>query len=63
MKELDEFQKKYIETLIQYYSTGDLTLFDQYSIDWAKEVEGEVDFINGFIEVYGDPLVNPQPET
>ena len=52
----NDLQKKYIETLIQYYSTGDLTLFDQYSIDWAKEVEGEVDFINGFIEVYGDPL-------
>ena len=52
----NDLQKKYIETLIQYYITGDLALFDQYSIDWAKEVEGEVDFINGFIEVYGDPL-------
>lgn len=52
----NDLQKKYIETLIQYYITGDLALFDQYSIDWAKEVNGEVDFINGFIEVYGDPL-------
>jgi len=52
----NDLQKKYIKTLIQYYTTGDLALFDQYSIDWAKEVAGEVDFINGFIEVYGDPL-------
>jgi len=52
----NEPQKKYIETLIEYYSTGDLALFDQYSIDWVKELEGEIDFVNGFIEVYGDPL-------
>jgi dipeptidyl-peptidase-3 len=49
-------QKKYIATLIQYYTTGDLALFDQYSIDWVKELGGDVDFVNGFIEVYGDPL-------
>ena len=52
----NELQKKYIGSLIQYYSSGDLTLFDQYSIDWVKELDGEVDFVNGFIEVYGDPL-------
>ena len=52
----NELQKKYIGSLIQYYTSGDLTLFDQYSIDWVKELEGEVDFVNGFIEVYGDPL-------
>ena len=52
----NDLQKKYIGTLIQYYTTGDLALFDQYSIDWVKELEGEVDFVNGFIEVYGDPL-------
>lgn len=52
----NELQKKYIGNLIQYYQTGDLALFDQYSIDWVKEQEGEVDFVNGFIEVYGDPL-------
>lgn len=52
----NELQKKYIDSLIQYYSSGDLTLFDQYSIDWVKELDGEVDFVNGFIEVYGDPL-------
>ncbi|HAH26266.1 MAG TPA: dihydrofolate reductase [Prolixibacteraceae bacterium] len=52
----NDLQKKYIGTLIQYYTSGDLALFDQYSIDWVKELEGEVDFMNGFIEVYGDPL-------
>ncbi len=52
----NELQKKYIRSLIQYYETGDLALFDQYSMDWVKELAGEVDFVNGFIEVYGDPL-------
>jgi dipeptidyl-peptidase-3 len=52
----NDLQKKYIETLIQYYTTGDLALFDQYSIDWVKELDGDIDFINGFIEVYGDSL-------
>jgi dipeptidyl-peptidase-3 len=52
----NELQKKYICSLIQYYETGDLALFDQYNIDWVKELSGEVDFVNGFIEVYGDPL-------
>ncbi len=49
-------QKKTIEILVEYYKTGDLKLFDDYSIAWVKELEGNVDFINGFIEVYGDPL-------
>lgn len=52
----NEQQQKVIDLLCQYYTTGDLTLFDQYSIEWLKEQEGRVDFINGFIEVYGDPL-------
>ena len=52
----NELQKKYIATLIEYYTTGDLAFFDEYSIDWVKELEGDVDFVNGFIEVYGDPL-------
>lgn len=52
----NELQKTYIKNLIQYYETGDLAYFDQYSIDWVKELGGEVDFVNGFIEVYGDPL-------
>lgn len=49
-------QKNIISLLIKYYKTGDLRLFDQYSIEWLKEQDGSVDFINGFIEVYGDPL-------
>lgn len=49
-------QKKVISTLIKYYKTGDLRIFDEYSIEWLKEQDGMVDFINGFIEVYGDPL-------
>lgn len=49
-------QAKVISLLINYYKTGDLRLFDEYSIEWLKEQQGSVDFINGFIEVYGDPL-------
>lgn len=49
-------QKKVIETLIEYYTTGDLKKFDEYSILWLGETDSQVDFINGFIENYGDPL-------
>ena len=49
-------QQLVIELLIRYYRTGDIHLFDEYSIEWLKEQDGNVDFINGFIEVYGDPL-------
>lgn len=49
-------QRKVIDLLVSYYRTGDLRIFDEYSIAWLKEQEGQVDFINGFIEVYGDPL-------
>lgn len=52
----NERQKKIISLLMRYYETGDLKLFDEYSIEWLKEQDGQVDFINGFIEVYGDPL-------
>lgn len=52
----NEQQKKVISLLVEYYNTGDLRTFDKYSIEWLKEQEGQVDFINGFIEVYGDPL-------
>ncbi len=52
----NELQKKYIGNLIQYYSTGDLVFFDRYSIDWVKELDGKIDFVNGFIEVYGDAM-------
>lgn len=49
-------QRHIIGLLIDYYTTGDLKTFDAYSIEWLKELDGRVDFINGFIEVYGDPL-------
>lgn len=53
-----ENEKQYdvIQKLISYYRTGDLHTFDEYSIEWVGSLEGMVDFINGFIEVYGDPL-------
>lgn len=49
-------QQRVIRLLIDYYRTGDLKIFDRYSIEWLQEQAGRVDFINGFIEVYGDPL-------
>lgn len=52
----NELQAKIIGMLVDYYRTGDLSKFDAYSIEWLKEHEGSIDFINGFIEVYGDPL-------
>lgn len=52
----NEKQQEVIGLLISYYRTGDLKTFDSYSIEWLKEHAGDIDFINGFIEVYGDPL-------
>ena len=52
----NELQAKIIGMLVDYYRTGDLSMFDAYSIEWLKEHEGRIDFINGFIEVYGDSL-------
>ncbi len=49
-------QKKVIDVLADFFRTGDLRTFDDYSIDWVEETQTNVDFINGFIEVYGDPL-------
>ena len=49
-------QRRVIELLIQYYNTGDLQVFNDYCIEWVGEHEGRIDFVNGFIEVYGDPL-------
>ena len=49
-------QRDVISTLVDYYRTGNLNTFDEYSIKWVECLEGRVDFINGFIEVYGDPL-------
>ena len=52
----NEEQKHLIDLLVKYYRTGDLMDFDRYSIAWVQQHEGMIDFINGFIEVYGDPL-------
>ena len=49
-------QQAVINKLIEFYRTGDLKTFDEYAILWVGETEGEIDFTNGFIEVYGDPL-------
>lgn len=49
-------QKKVIDMLLEFYRTGDLATFDRYTIEWVKETDGFVDFINGFTETYGDPL-------
>ncbi|MBO5205375.1 MAG: dihydrofolate reductase [Prevotella sp.] len=52
----NDSQRKVIGLLIDYYRTGDLRTFDKYSIEWLQCTDGQIDFINGFIEVYGDPL-------
>jgi dipeptidyl-peptidase-3 len=52
----NENQRKVISLLIKYYQSGSLSDFDEYSIEWVKSLDGRVDFVNGFIEVYGDPL-------
>jgi dipeptidyl-peptidase-3 len=52
----NEAQKAVIETLIEYYQTGDLRTFDAYAILWVKDTASDVDFVNGFTETYGDPL-------
>jgi dipeptidyl-peptidase-3 len=52
----NEQQKKVLDLLISYYESGDLQTFNQYCIEWLKEHDSAIDFINGFIEVYGDPL-------
>ena len=52
----NEKQHYVIDLLISYYESGDLLTFNKYCIEWLQEQKGEIDFINGFIEVYGDPL-------
>lgn len=52
----NEQQAGVIRRLIEYYRTGDLRTFDHYSIQWLKDTESLVDFVNGFTETYGDPL-------
>ena len=52
----NDAQRQIIRSLIDFYTTGDLATFDRYSIEWAEDTVSQVDFINGFIESYGDPL-------
>lgn len=52
----NEHQKKTIESLVEYYKTGDLKKFDEYNIQWVSDLTSQVDFTNGYIETYGDPL-------
>lgn len=52
----NDAQRTLIRSLIDFYTTGDLATFDRYSIEWAEDTASQVDFINGFIETYGDPL-------
>jgi len=49
-------QEKVINKLIEYYKTGNLTTWDEYNVLWVKDLDSQVDFVNGFIEDYGDPL-------
>lgn len=52
----NEHQKRIIDHLVDYYRTGDLQSFNTYCKEWVNEHDGRIDFVNGFIEVYGDPL-------
>jgi len=52
----NEKQIEVIRLLLDFYHTGDLATFDRYTIAWVQETTGRIDFINGFTEVYGDPL-------
>jgi dipeptidyl-peptidase III len=52
----NEAQKKHINLLIEYYKTGDLSIWDEYNIAWVSDQNSLVDYVNGFIEVYGDPM-------
>jgi len=52
----NETQKEYIADLVEYYRTGDLKLWDEYNIRWVNDTLGTVDFVNGFVEDYNDPL-------
>ena len=51
-----QLQKKNIDLLLEFYRTGSLEKFDEYTISWVSETQGSIDFVNGFTEVYGDPL-------
>lgn len=52
----NDLQKQYIASLVEYYRTGDLKLWDKYNIEWVGDLDCTVDFVNGFVEDYDDPL-------
>lgn len=52
----NDSQREVIRLLVDFYRTGDLKVFDEYSVKWVEDTESQVDFVNGFIESYGDPL-------
>lgn len=52
----NDIQKNYIDKLIAYYKTGDLNTWDEYNVAWVQDTKSDVDFVNGFIENYGDPM-------
>lgn len=52
----NEAQAEALQLLIQYYQTGDLQIWDEYNIAWTQATEGDIDYINGFVEVYNDPM-------
>lgn len=52
----NDTQREYISLLIEYYKTGDLRIWDKYNVAWVQDVDSQVDFINGFVETYNDPL-------
>ena len=52
----NDLQKQYIAELVEYYRTGDLRMWDKYNISWVKDTDSDIDFVNGFVEDYDDPL-------
>lgn len=52
----NDLQRKYISELIEYYRTGDLRLWDKYNVTWVGDTDSDIDFVNGFVEDYDDPL-------
>ena len=52
----NENQKKALDLLVKYYKSGDLKVWDEYNIAWVADVDSRIDVVNGFIEVYHDPL-------
>ncbi len=51
-------QAEALKLLVEYYKTGDLKTWDAYNVAWATNIEGDIDYINGFVEVYNDPIAH-----